>query len=83
MLKMQVVTGWSLSIVLGVVKFLHWSSLLSSWKGIASSAVALIIVTFLMHVLIQFSQSERSTPAKVAPSRPKTIRDSSSDSKQD
>ncbi|KNA12135.1 hypothetical protein SOVF_128630 [Spinacia oleracea] len=81
--SLVVVTGWSLSIVLGVVKFLHWSSLLSSWKGIASSAVALIIVTFLMHVLIQFSQSERSTPAKVAPSRPKTIRDSSSDSKQD
>lgn len=81
--SLVVVTAWALTIVLGVIKFLHWSSLLSSWKGIAFSAVALGLVTVLMQILIQFSQSERSTPAKVAPAKPKPTGDSSSDLKQD
>ncbi|KAG6414112.1 hypothetical protein SASPL_126830 [Salvia splendens] len=50
------------------VKSLLCFSLFSSWKGITFSAISLGVVTVLMQVLIQFSQSERSTPAKVAPS---------------
>ncbi|KAH7837189.1 hypothetical protein Vadar_010814 [Vaccinium darrowii] len=53
------------------MKFLQWTSLLSSWKGIAFSAVGLIIVTVLMQILIQFSQSKRSTPTKIVPAKPK------------
>lgn len=58
-------------VVAGSVKLLQWSSLLSSWKGIAFSVFGLAAVTALMQILIMFSQSERSTPAKVAPAMPK------------
>ncbi|KVI11334.1 Pentatricopeptide repeat-containing protein [Cynara cardunculus var. scolymus] len=44
-----------------------WSDLLSSWKGLTFTAVGLAIVTILMHILIQFSQLEHSTPTKVSP----------------
>lgn len=81
--ELQVVTGWATTISLGVLKFLHWSSLLSTWKGIAVSAAGLGAVTILMQILIQFSQAERSTPAKVVPAKPKNKGESSSDSKQD
>lgn len=67
----QVVTSWAFLLVLGALKFLQSSSFLSSWKGIAISASGLAIVTILMQVLIRFSQSERSTPAKVVPSKHK------------
>ncbi|KAK9682992.1 hypothetical protein RND81_10G111200 [Saponaria officinalis] len=77
-----VVSFWALGIILGVVRFLHWSSLLSSWKGITFSAAALGVVTIVMHVLISFSQSERSNHAKVAPTKHKNVGDSSG-SKQD
>lgn len=66
----QVVISWASLVIFGVLKFLQWSSLLSSWKGIAFSAFGLGIVTVLMQILIRFSQSERSTPAKVVPSKP-------------
>ncbi|KAJ4706448.1 1-acyl-sn-glycerol-3-phosphate acyltransferase [Melia azedarach] len=66
-----VVISWSCMVIFGALKFLQWSALLSSWKGIAISAFGLGIVTILMHILILFSQSERSTPAKVAPAKPK------------
>uniref|UniRef100_A0A803MA76 1-acylglycerol-3-phosphate O-acyltransferase n=1 Tax=Chenopodium quinoa TaxID=63459 RepID=A0A803MA76_CHEQI len=62
--SLVVVTIWAITIILGSIKFLQWSSLLSTWKGIAFSAVGLGIVTILMQILIQFSQSERSTPAR-------------------
>ncbi|GMJ14820.1 lysophosphatidyl acyltransferase 2 [Hibiscus trionum] len=62
-----VVSSWACLVAYGALKFLQWSSLLSSWKGIAVSAVALAIVTILMQIMILFSQSERSIPAKVAP----------------
>ncbi|KAK3217770.1 hypothetical protein Dsin_011740 [Dipteronia sinensis] len=70
--SLLVITSWVCVVVLGALKFLQWSSLLSSWKGIAISAFSLGIVTVLMHVLILFSQSERSNPAKVAPTKPKS-----------
>ncbi|KAJ8762648.1 hypothetical protein K2173_010669 [Erythroxylum novogranatense] len=70
--SLVVVTSWACLLIFGALKLLQWSSLLSSWKGIAMSASGLALVTFLMNVLIRFSQSERSTPAKVVPAKAKT-----------
>ncbi|KAF5737705.1 hypothetical protein HS088_TW13G00594 [Tripterygium wilfordii] len=70
--SLVVVSSWACLLVMGTLKFLQWSSLLSSWKGIAFSAFGLAIVTVVMHILIRFSQSEHSTPAKVAPMKPKS-----------
>lgn len=67
----QVVSSWACLLVFGALKFLHSTQLLSSWKGIAISASGLVLVTVLMQILIRFSQSERSTPAKVVPSKHK------------
>ncbi|KAK4481710.1 hypothetical protein RD792_012619 [Penstemon davidsonii] len=67
--SLLVVSSWAILLILGVLKVVQWFSLFSSWKGITFSAIALGIVTILMQILIQFSQSERSTPAKVAPSK--------------
>ncbi|KAK7345071.1 hypothetical protein VNO77_15472 [Canavalia gladiata] len=69
--SLVVVICWACVVVAGTIKFLLWSSLLSSWKGVAFSAFGLAVVTLLMHILIKFSQSERSTPSKVAPSQSK------------
>ncbi|GAB4843835.1 1-acyl-sn-glycerol-3-phosphate acyltransferase 2 [Ancistrocladus abbreviatus] len=69
--SLVVVCFWACILILGAVKFLQWSSLLSSWKGIAFSVASLGVITFLMHILILFTQSERSTPAKIAPSKQK------------
>ncbi|XP_059462584.1 1-acyl-sn-glycerol-3-phosphate acyltransferase 2 [Corylus avellana] len=69
--SLLVVTSWACLLIFGALKFLHWSSLLYSRKGIAIAAVGLAFVTFLMQILIRFSQSERSTPAKIAPAKPK------------
>ncbi|KAF3442580.1 hypothetical protein FNV43_RR16496 [Rhamnella rubrinervis] len=69
--SLLVVSSWACLLVLGALKFLHSTSLLYSWKGIAISASGLALVTVLMQILIRFSQSERSTPAKVAPSKHK------------
>lgn len=63
--------SWACLIVAGFLKFLQRSSLLSSWKGVAFSAVGLAVVTALMQILIQFSQSERSNPTKIAPAQSK------------
>uniref|UniRef100_A0A103YLQ4 1-acylglycerol-3-phosphate O-acyltransferase n=1 Tax=Cynara cardunculus var. scolymus TaxID=59895 RepID=A0A103YLQ4_CYNCS len=62
-----VVVSWACLLVFGTFKFLQWSNLLSSWKGLTFAAVGLATVTILMQILIQFSQAEHSTPAKVAP----------------
>ncbi|GMY14181.1 1-acyl-sn-glycerol-3-phosphate acyltransferase 2 [Fagus crenata] len=69
--SLLVVTSWACLLIYGALKFLHWSSLLYSWKGIAFSAFSLALITFLMNILIRFSQSEHSTPAKIAPAKPK------------
>ncbi|KAF5183834.1 1-acyl-sn-glycerol-3-phosphate acyltransferase [Thalictrum thalictroides] len=68
--SLLVVISWSCLLVLGALKLFQWSSFLSSWNGIAFSAAGLATVTGLMQILIMFSQSERSTPAKVAPAKP-------------
>ncbi|KAK4759433.1 hypothetical protein SAY87_022564 [Trapa incisa] len=75
--SLLVVASWAILVVLGALKFLQWSSFLSSWKGIALSGISLAIVTLLMHIMILFSQSEQSSPAKVVPVKPKNEGDSS------
>ncbi|XP_076881291.1 1-acyl-sn-glycerol-3-phosphate acyltransferase 2-like [Bidens hawaiensis] len=67
--SLVVVVSWACLLVFGTYKFLQWSNLLSSWKGLTFAAIGLGVVTILMQILIQFSQAERSTPAKVAPTR--------------
>ncbi|KAM1096729.1 hypothetical protein TB2_013946 [Malus domestica] len=67
--SLLVVASWSCLLIVGALKFLHLSSLLSSWKGIGFSTLGLGIVTVLMQFLIRFSQSERSTPAPVSPAK--------------
>lgn len=80
----QVVISWACVVVTGAIKFLQWSSLLSSWKGVAFSAIGLGVVTLLMHILIKFSQAERSTPSKVAPAKSQTREElEARDNKQD
>ncbi|KAG4915953.1 hypothetical protein JHK87_053510 [Glycine soja] len=69
--SLLVVISWVCLVVAGSVKFLQRSSLLSSWKGVAFSAFGLAVVTALMQILIQFSQSERSNPAKIARAKSK------------
>ncbi|KAK1259691.1 1-acyl-sn-glycerol-3-phosphate acyltransferase PLS1 [Acorus gramineus] len=66
-----VVASWSCLLMYATYKFFKWSSFLSTWKGIAFSVLCLLLVTAVMHIFIIFSQSERSTPAKVTPSRAK------------
>ncbi|KAL3533836.1 hypothetical protein ACH5RR_007357 [Cinchona calisaya] len=75
--SLLVVISWACLLALAAFKFFQWSSLLSSWKGLTVSSIALVVVTLLMQILIRFSQSERSTPAKVAPGKPKNGGDSS------
>ncbi|KAL5566640.1 hypothetical protein UlMin_029804 [Ulmus minor] len=60
--SLVVVILWSCLIIYGIVKFLLWSSLLSSWEGIACSVAFLVLVTIIMQILIQSSESARSTP---------------------
>ncbi|XP_004513649.1 1-acyl-sn-glycerol-3-phosphate acyltransferase 2-like [Cicer arietinum] len=82
--SLLVVITWVCVVVWASVKLLQWSSLLSSWKGVAFSVFGLAIVTVLMQVLIMFSQSERSNPAKVSPSKPKNREElQGSDDKQE
>ncbi|KAI5682955.1 hypothetical protein M9H77_04183 [Catharanthus roseus] len=60
--SLLVVVSWACLLAFGALKFFQWSSLMSSWSGIAFSAITLAVVTVLMQILIRFSQSERSTP---------------------
>ncbi|KAL6506039.1 1-acyl-sn-glycerol-3-phosphate acyltransferase 2 [Orobanche hederae] len=59
--SLLVVCSWAIMLILGVLKVIQRFALFSSWKGFAFSAVALAVVTILMQILIQFSQSEQST----------------------
>ncbi|KAC9326657.1 hypothetical protein R6Q59_025715 [Mikania micrantha] len=65
--SLVVVTSWACLLVFGTYKFFHWSNLLSSWKGLTVISICLAVILVLMQILIQFSQSERSTPANVTP----------------
>ncbi|XP_028774435.1 1-acyl-sn-glycerol-3-phosphate acyltransferase 2-like [Neltuma alba] len=48
--SLLVVTSWACLVIAGAVKFLRWSSFLSSWKGVAFLALGLTVVTVLMHI---------------------------------
>ncbi|KAK4432140.1 1-acyl-sn-glycerol-3-phosphate acyltransferase 2 [Sesamum alatum] len=74
--SLLVVSSWAILLILGSMKVIQWCSLFSSWKGIIFSAIALAVITILMQILIQFSQSERSTPAKIAPAKHKSAAES-------
>ncbi|KAF9679677.1 hypothetical protein SADUNF_Sadunf06G0039400 [Salix dunnii] len=69
--SLVVVTSWACLLIFGALKFLQRSSFLSSRKGIAFAVSSLAVVSLLMHILIRFSQSERSTTAKVAAAKSK------------
>ena len=71
MKSLVVALSWGFVIVAGSLKFLQWSSMLSTWKGVAFSTFGLAVITGLMHILILFSQAERSNPGKIAPAKPK------------
>ncbi|KAJ8645186.1 hypothetical protein MRB53_006934 [Persea americana] len=68
--SLLVISSWSLLLMFGVFKFLKWSALLSTWKGAAVSTAVLLLVTVVMYMFILYSQAERSSPRKVAPSGP-------------
>ncbi|KAJ8528861.1 hypothetical protein K7X08_030505 [Anisodus acutangulus] len=71
--SLVVVASWACILILGTIKFLQATALLSSWKGVAISAALMAVVTVLMQVLINFSKSERSTATKVAPAKEKNV----------
>lgn len=62
----QAVVAWSCVLMFAAFKFLKWSALLSTWKGVAILTAALLLVTGVMHILILNSQAERTNPRKVA-----------------
>ncbi|KAL8459886.1 hypothetical protein ACS0TY_031696 [Phlomoides rotata] len=70
--SLLVVISWAILMIFGAFKVFQGSSLFSSWKGITFSAIGLAMVTLLMQFLIQFSKAERSNPAKVVPTKPKS-----------
>ncbi|TQD92192.1 hypothetical protein C1H46_022230 [Malus baccata] len=65
-----VVVFWSILLVYGIYKFVHWSALLTSWQGIAFSATFLVLIGIIMQILILSSESERYTPLIVPPKDP-------------
>ncbi|KAK9273958.1 hypothetical protein L1049_018770 [Liquidambar formosana] len=66
-----VIMIWSCLFVVCAIKFFQWSSLFSSWQGIACSAAFLVFVTIVMQILILFTQSEHSTPGNVIQQDPR------------
>ncbi|KAL0725488.1 hypothetical protein Bca4012_040087 [Brassica carinata] len=53
--SLAVVLSWACLLTLGAIKFLHWSKLLSSWKGITLSALGLGVITLYLTFRKQFS----------------------------
>lgn len=60
----QVVIVWVCLLMYGGFKLLQWLSMVASWEIICLFVVILVIATITMQVLIQSSESHRSTPAK-------------------
>lgn len=67
----QVVLSWSCLLLYGACRFLQWTQLLSTWKGVILFVAGLTLVTCIMHVFVLFSQSERSSSARAARNRVK------------
>jgi len=75
--SLVVVLAWSCLLLYGTYRFLQWTQLLSTWKGIILFVAGLGLVTGIMHVFIMFSQPERSSSARAARNRVKKgLRDS-------
>ncbi|RWW81501.1 hypothetical protein BHE74_00010091 [Ensete ventricosum] len=68
---LKVFAFWSCVLSYGAFRFFKWSELLSTWKGVAISTAALLLVVVVMHIFIIFSQSERSSSARAARTRAK------------
>ncbi|KAL3373100.1 hypothetical protein AABB24_005212 [Solanum stoloniferum] len=81
--SLVVVASWACILILGTIKFLQATALLSSWKGVAISAALMAIITVLMQFLINFSKSERSTAAKVAPAKEKNVNQARGNGQED
>ncbi|KAK6793899.1 hypothetical protein RDI58_007352 [Solanum bulbocastanum] len=81
--SLVVVASWACMLILGTIKFLQATALLSSWKGVAISAALMAIITVLMQFLINFSKSERSTAAKVAPAKEKNVNQARGNGQED
>ncbi|KAJ6424749.1 hypothetical protein OIU84_025506 [Salix udensis] len=63
-MSLFVMIFWSSFLAYATVRLFQWLSLfLASWQVIAFSVAFLFLVTFIMQILIQSSESERSTPA--------------------
>uniref|UniRef100_A0A6N2MZH4 1-acylglycerol-3-phosphate O-acyltransferase n=1 Tax=Salix viminalis TaxID=40686 RepID=A0A6N2MZH4_SALVM len=63
-MSLFVMIFWSSFLAYATVRLFQWLALfLASWQVIAFSVAFLFLVTFIMQILIQSSESERSTPA--------------------
>lgn len=69
--SLLVVLSWSCLLLYGACRFLQWTQLLSTWKGVILFVAGLTLVTGIMHVFVLFSQSERSSSARAARNRVK------------
>ncbi|RRT45567.1 hypothetical protein BHE74_00018495 [Ensete ventricosum] len=65
----SVVAFWFSLLSYTTFRFFKWTELLSTWKGVAVTTAALLMVTMIMHIFIRFSQSEHSTTARAARNR--------------
>ncbi|VVB00589.1 unnamed protein product [Arabis nemorensis] len=59
-----VVIIWFCLLICGGFKVFQWLSMVASWKIICLFIIVLVIATTTMQILIQSSESHRSTPAK-------------------
>ncbi|CAH2036388.1 unnamed protein product, partial [Thlaspi arvense] len=59
-----VVIIWLCLLICGGFKLIQWLSVVASWKIICLFVFFLVIATITMQMLIQSSESQRSTPAK-------------------
>ncbi|CAL9131367.1 unnamed protein product [Musa textilis] len=67
--SLLVVAFWFGLLSYATFRFFKWTELLSTWKGVALTTAALLMVTMIMHIFIRFSQSEHSTTARAARNR--------------
>ncbi|KAF3773131.1 1-acyl-sn-glycerol-3-phosphate acyltransferase [Nymphaea thermarum] len=67
--SMMVILFWVSLLSFASSKLFKWSLIFSSWTGIICTTAVVLLVALLMHIFILFSQAERSTPAKISPSR--------------
>lgn len=69
--SLLVVISWASLLSIASYRFFIWSTLMSTWKGVAFTILSLFLVTACMQAFILFSQAERSPSAKAAQARVK------------